>query len=542
MITRVGWRWLGVSAAGGALAALGMVAALLLGSGTGWADLLELRLAGPVATIAGAGALAGAAMALPGVGPRPLVHPGFGLGMLLAFGNVDWLRAIDGPEKGLAQLALLATLVIAGARLKDAGPGPGIIAGAGVVAMALTPITALTWKDATASLEPQWWFEEPGLGGRMRAQAAHIGRSAGGLPDIYLVVPDRHPSPSEAKRRGIAYPEEALARLRARGWQIRDEARTATPETSVTFASTLALTTTITDGTAVETAPGRIKTLYDAGRLRWRRAFAQPLLLDVLARAGYETQGWIGWWLPSEAIPFDRVDRLRRSWLGGSLGRAAATTWRSQHLAGLGRSEERGLGHVARSRWTDCHEVVSQRERFFATDHDDRKPGPLFVLYHAYWLHDMVEMDAAGACTSTHEDAAAAGPYGRTEAEIAQCGEETIERGADGPQRAAQCAGEVARAGAMMAYLPAFLERLEAHARRNAGRAGFRILVLSDEGLTDEGHGVEHDPTAWGTAHERKHPAVLRATYAEGVRELWEEQAIPDVPQAMRAVVEEMLD
>ena len=545
MASRFAWGWIGVSAVAGALVALGTIAGLMLGSGARWSDIAQLGTAGAVATILCAGAAAGAALALPGALPGRIFHPSIGLWLMVVFGNVDWLRALDGATKAAAQSALLVAIIVAAAALRRADARLGRVAAAVVAGLALSPVVALTWTDVTRAANTQWWFEEEGLGETLLAQAREASRPAGGHPDIYLVVPDQYPSPAEAERRGHPYPAEALARLRARGWRIRDEAFTPAPRTAVTLAATLALTTTVTDGANVETAPEMLKALFEADRLAWRRSFADPLLLEVLANAGYETQGWIGWWLMTERLDFDRVDRLRESVTGGSLGRAVAVTWRWQHLDWLRTRHEENERRTGLSRWTRCHEVVSQRERFFATDREEREPGRAwFALYHVYWLHDAVAMDATGACENPGGEVVGTGPHGLSEAVLAGCRRNGGES-ADGTPTTSKCIADAVRAkrtAAMMAYLPAFLERLEAHARRNSSGGGFRILVLSDEGMADRLTDLADDADGWTDGYERKHPAVLRATFAEGVPELWDERAIPDMPQAMRAVVEALLD
>ena len=544
MVSRIGWRTVAGTAAGGALVALATLALLASGSKFGWRELLELGHTSAIFAIAGAGGLAGTLLALPGALPRPIVHPSFGLWVMLAFGNIDWLWSLEGGSRVAVQLGVLCAITAAAARYRESKAQVGLAAGTALAIITLTPIAAVALKDATAITQATWWYGEPGLGEQMLARASELKRYAHELPDIYLVVPDRYPSPAEAERRGYPYPQEALARLRARGWQIRDEALTLTPRTAVTLASTFALTTSLTDGTRVETAHERVKSLYETNRLRWRQSFAEPLLLRVLARAGYETRGWIGWWLPMDAVPFDRIDRSQTNLPAGTLGEAVRDTWLWLHLGWTRRIDEKQWGRVARSTQANCRELAHQRERFFAADdeRDGRRP-PRFVLYHVFWLHDLVNMNSAGECAGADEDAAFEIPHGFSDWRIALCRRAKI-RGTEQTEWAPGCLPDEVRAkrsAAMTAYLPTFLERLEAHARRRSGSGGFRILVLSDEGVADAHQGVDRDSAEWWDTHWRRHPAVLRATYAEDVPELWDQKTIPDMPQAMRAVIEQLL-
>ena len=92
------------------------------------------------------------------------------------------------------------------------------------------------------------------------------------------------------------------------------------------------------------------------------------------------------------------------------------------------------------------------------------------------------------------------------------------------------------RAGRLIAYLPAFLERLELHANEVAGDRPFRILVIADEGMPYR-HGGAESQTPWRSGAWDKHPAVFRAEFGKGVARLWPEEEIPDMPQAIREVV-----
>ena len=545
MAPRLAWGSIACSALAGTLVAFTALAQVLVGSDTSVLEIFQFRVAASIAIIGGTGALAGALISLPGALPQRIVHRSLGLWILVAFGNVDWLGTLDGQARTLGQLALLIAIVAAARMFKHADARMGLVALTIIAGWALAPIGILVWRDAGTAFEARWRFEDAELANRLMASASASRERGHSVPDLYLVVTDRYPSLAEAERRGYPYPAHMLAQLRARGWRIRSDAVSSMPVTALTLAATWALTNTISDGARVQTGSKRLKALYEADRLRWSETFAQPLLLDVLGQAGYETHGWIGWWLPTYAIPFDYVDSSRGVRRSNTLIEAVGAMWLWTHLGWVKHSEHGHLGHVARSTQPNCRELVRQRERFFAQDGTRRATDPpRFVFYHVFWLHDMVNMDTDGECADAEEDAAFEVPYGLSDWRIALC-RNAKAKGAERTHWVPGCLPDAIRArrrAAMIAYLPVFLERLEVHAKRNAGTRGFRILVFSDEGISDPHRSAERDPAAWWDTHWRKHPAVLRATLAGNVPALWAPETIPDMPQAVREVVEQTLD
>ena len=98
------------------------------------------------------------------------------------------------------------------------------------------------------------------------------------------------------------------------------------------------------------------------------------------------------------------------------------------------------------------------------------------------------------------------------------------------------------RASRLNLYLTGFLRRLESHAKEVAGTRPFRILVLADEGMSRLGRGAEYEnPRAWQINYLVKGHAVFRAEFGKGVTRLWPETEIPDMPQAVRDVVVDLV-
>ena len=534
MCPRAAWGWFFAVVVAGAFVAVAMAGQVVRSTEWGWLDIVVYGHAASLAIVAAVGALAGALLGLPALLRQRPVHPASGLWVLVLAGNVDWLHLVEPPAKAVVQAIGLLGVLVAARGLRAAGPKLGRIAVAACVGIVVTPLAVVAWRDVTALHHGQWWFEEPGLAGRLGALAARRAGSAHPLPDLYLVVSDRYPSVVEAARRGVPYPRVALQRLREAGWRIADEAVTEAPVTALTLASAFALGSTLTDGVAVRRGAHVMLSLFDADRLAWRRAFADPLLLKLLTLAGYETQGWIGWWLAMESVPFDRVDKAGFEFVSRGLVDATLRAWLATHLELLDVADRPVKGSLARlGFWSDhfhCQQLARQRERFFAAPpmaRDGR--SPVFVLYHLFWLHDEVNMNAFGECERFH---AGATPLpGRAPLCLSDVEPDVVPGDVAGACFRNQV--HASRVGAMIAYLPAFLERLELHARRRAAGRGFRILVLSDEGL--------NDPRAPGDgphAHAHKHRSVFRATYAEGVPERWDPDAIPDIAGALRLVVE----
>ena len=491
--------WVALSCAAGCVSALAVVAQLLNGSEQRWSDLFTLGLAPDLAAVAGAGAALGAALALPAVArAKRIIHPSVALWMLMAFGMFGWLAWLEGAQRIGAQLALAGAIVMALRKLRHAGAAPARIAGAALIAGALVPIGIATSADVQRAWRAEWRFEDKAGAETLRAKAARLSQREAARPDLWLVIAERYPSPDAARARGTPYGEAALGALRARGWAIRERAVTAHARTDLTLARAFALTRRITDGTRSEVPDAATLEAHAArGALAWRDAFRRPVLLDVLHEAGYETRGAVGWWLATQALPFDRLDRLDGNLPGGTLARAVARAWVYKHMAWLDAQPRGTDPGIAKSLWVRCRAIAAQRERLFEATNAAK---PLFAFYHLYWLHDLAAMDSEGRCVN---DAPA----------TPRSGSETLDD----------------RVQALIAYMPRFLARLEAHARAQARGAGFRILVFADEGLSaDAHHGGGAD--------------VLRATYAEGVPALWAEEAIPDLAPAVRTVVDALLE
>ena len=536
------WGWIVASAAAGALLAVSISVQVLLGSA------YERLFAGvfvSLASAAGIGAVIGAVLALPGVFRNRLLHPSFGLWLMFLFGNVDWLGDISGPLRWLLQGALLTLLIVGAYRLRKAGPGLGVVPGVALAALVAVPISATLWKNAFVPAEDQWWFDDPDFRGRILSEARAVRERAeiGKLPDIWLIVPDQHPSVSEAVRRGVPYSEVELARLRGRGWRIHDNASTDTPDTTVTLAQTLSLSERLVNGQRqVPATSERLQVLFEQNALRWERTFSDSLLLTVLEEAGYDTWGWLGWWLHPQYLPFLHVDKSRNRVLN-TLHQAVVDGWLWIHL-GLWQSKSTNHAQHFRTSERNCRELTAQRERFFAWDPEQgSNREPFFVFYHLFWSHDGANMDVSGECQVDEPDDYDLTTEGGVEwaafCKDLRQRDETVMGWAPGclPMDVLD-----QRASRLNLYLTGFLRRLESHAKEVAGTRPFRILVLADEGMSRLGRGAEYEnPRAWQINYLVKGHAVFRAEFGKGVTRLWPETEIPDMPQAVRDVVVDLV-
>ena len=536
------WGWIVASAAAGALLAVSISAQVLLGSGY---ERLFAGVAVSLAGAAGIGAAIGAILTLPGAFRLRLLHPSFGLWLMFFFGNVDWLGDIGGPPRWLLQGALLTLLLVGAIKLRKAGPRLGVIPGAALAALVAVPIGAMLWKNAFAPNEDQWWFDDPDFRRSILSEARAVRSRAdvGKLPDIWLIVPDQHPSVSEAVRRGVPYSEVELARLRERGWRIRDIASTDAPDTTVTLAQTLSLSARLVIGQhQVPATSELLRVLFEQNALRWERTFSDPLLLTVLEEAGYETWGWLGWWLHPQYLPFLHVDKSRHRALN-ALHQAVVDGWLWIHL-GLWQPKTTNHAQYLRIPERNCRELTTQRERFFSWDPEqgpDREP--FFVFYHLFWSHDGANMDVSGECQVNEPDDYDLTAEGADEW-VEFC-KDLRERGQTVMGWAPGCLPEDVRdkrASRSNLYLTKFLRRLESHANEVAGSRPFRILVLADEGMPRVDRGVEYaSPSTWRIDYLVKSPAVFRAEFGKDVTRLWPETEIPDMPQAVRAVVVDLV-
>ena len=505
--------------------------------------MLRYGLAWSMATLAGVGMAAGAVLALPGAFRKRVLHPSFGLWIMLMFGNVDWLGNAEGPFRWILQADLLAVLVLGGFKLRDADWRLGAVAAAALAAITSMPIGMLVLTETEMAAREQWRFGDAEFAGRIMGRTAALRAKASVNPDIYLVVADRYPSPKEAVRRGSPYPAFALAGLRENGWRIRHDASTDTPSTVVTMASTFALATGLTNGGGQETRAAGVKALYENNQLNYGYSFANPLLLEFLKGAGYETWGWIGWWLLMNYVPFDRVDKSREGKRIDTLHEVTLDSWAWIHSGGRDRKTD-PWRDLAMATERNCRQLTDQRERFFAFQRPyNRREQPLFMLYHVLWFHDVVNMDEFGSCVGDNEAGAFDLPAQLGHGRLALC-RSSKDRAEELLRWAPSCLPDevrAERAGKTIAYLPAFLSRLERHARRVAMGRPFRIVVVADEGFADAHWGADAPSGAWRDDRWIKHPAVFRATFAEGRPSLWVEEQIPDMPQAMREVVLDLL-
>ena len=527
----------GATAFVGAATAFALLAVLLYRSTFGWAESGVLTDWLALLSILAIGAIAGAVIALPGSMPSRLVHPCFGFCLIVLFGPVDWTPEVHLIAKLALQISAFALLIAFTRKIRHWGWRPAVTAFAVALTLSVLAVVPTTLREVLIAQRGYYTFGENGLADRIGTLATQRSKRGPLLPDLWLIVTDRYPSPREARRRGYGYPADALDRLRGRGWRIRDDATTQIPNTQLTVAATLALTTMVRRGDQVETDPLAIKVLHDQRRLIARPSFTHPLLLRTLRTVGYETHGWIGWWVKTDRIPFDHVHRARRRWLP-LYAQSTFETWLQSHASWTNPPDR--FGHTARSAWDHCLDTVRQRESFFSDVVGDGDRAPRFVFYHVLWLHDVAKLGIGGECLDelSPEPVTGLDPY--VAFDVVACRDTPFSREALNPDCARELA-QVRRNAAMVSYLPVFLDRLEHHVRGVAGQRAFRILVFSDEGLNDTDVGFGADPTPWRDHYWRKHPAVFRATFDQRRDRLWSEAEIPDLPQAVRLTVEALL-
>ena len=531
---RIAWGWVAAGALGAALSALALLSVIFIGSNeSAFESVFALAHYGLLPSIGivalGAGAL-GALLALPAASPARIAHPALAVALITAFGPVDWIPWLQGGAKGIAQGALAVAILAAAIRYRRADARPGLIVGAALVAITLTPMAMYGAKSVETERKARWHFAaEERFASALERRAEEAAPHAHALPDLYVIILEQHPSPRAAEERGLGYDEAALDALRARGWRVSNDAQTNAPQTDTSFATMLSLSERLTDGTQTKRVDAAALNAHvSAGEIALSRAFAAPLALDVLGHAEYRREAWVGWWLPTMTLRVDAIDLYHARGGAAHLWGYLRGVWRREH--GWARSEgtattslDKLINAALRTR---CDRFVGQRERLFAK-RDREGDGPRFLLYHTFWLHDRVPLDSEGSCTT--ENALPALEAKGCPGWFVYC--------VAGEERAR-------RIRASLAYLPQFLERIERHARRYARGRAFRILAFADEGYfedwSDEEEGAGN--AAWRHEGWRKHRAVWRASFTEGAPELWEEEEIPDLPRALKESIEDAFD
>ena len=534
-MTKIAWGWVAAGALGAALSALALLSVIFLGSNeSAFESAFAVAHYGLLPSIGivtlGAGAF-GALLALPAAMAARVAHPALAVALITAFGPVDWIPWLEGGAKGIAQGALAIAIVAAAVLCRRADARPGLIVGTALAAITLSPMVMYGAKSVETTRKARWHFAaEEHFVSALERRAEEAAPHAHALPDLYVIILEQHPSPRDAADRGFGYDAAALDALRGRGWRVSNDAKTNAPQTDTSFATMLSLSERLTDGTRTKRVDAATLNAHvSAGEIALSRAFAAPLALDALGRAGYRREAWVGWWLPTMMLRVDAIDRYHVRWGAAHLWGYLYGTWRREH--GWTRSEGTATDESPDERInaglrTECDRFVAQRERLFAKrdrDGDD----PRFTLYHTFWLHDRVPLDSEGACTTDNA---------LLDLEAKGC-----------PGWFAYCVADEERARrirASLAYLPQFLERIERHARRYARGRAFRILAFADEGYfeawNDEEEGAGN--AAWRHDGWRKHRAVWRASFTEGAPELWEEEEIPDLPRALKESIEDAFD
>ena len=530
----IAWGWIAAGALGAALSALALLSVIFIGSNQrAFESAFALAHFGFLPSIGivvlGASGL-GALLALPTATPARIAHPALALALITVFGPVGWIPWLEGEVRVLAQGALAIAIIAVAVRYRRADARPGLIIGAALAAITLTPMVMYGAKSIEVERKARWHFAaEEHFVSALKRRAEEAAPHARALPDLYVIILEQHPSPRDAAERGLGYDEAALDALRARGWRISNDAQTNAPHTLTTFATMFSLSERLTDGKRTKRVDSATLNAHvSSGEIAHSRAFATPLALDALGRAGYRRKAWVGWWLPAITLGVDAIDS---HFMGGGAALLAGHlrgAWRREHgwtgSEGTANDEslEERVNAILRAH---CKRFVAQRERLFAK-RDRQGDAPRFALYHVYWIHDGLALDSEGSCVA--HDAL-------LDLENPGCAQSFV--------HCIKHQERARRTRTVLAYLPRFLERIERHARRYAGGRAFRILAFADEGITaawdDEAKGA--DNAAWRDGTFRKHRAVWRASFTEGAPELWEEN-IPDLPRALKESIEDAFD
>ena len=527
----IAWGWIAAGALGAALSALALLSVIFMGSDQrAFESAFALAHFGLLPSIGivvlGASGL-GALLALPTATPARIAHPALALALITVFGPVGWIPWLEGAVKVLAQGALAIAIIAVAVRYRRADARPGLIIGVALAAITLTPMVMYGATSVEVERKARWHFAaEEHFVSALKRRAEEAAPHAHALPDLYVIILEQHPSPRDAAERGLGYDKAALDALRARGWRISNDAQTNAPHTLTTFATMFSLSERLTDGKRTKRVDSATLNAHvSASEIAHSRAFAKPLALDALGRAGYRREAWVGWWLPTITL---RVDAIDSHFTGGGAALLAGylrSTWRREHgwTGSEGAANEESLEErVNATLLAHCNRLVAQRERLFAK-RDRQGDAPRFALYHAYWVHDGLALDSEGSCVA--HDAL-------LYLENPACAQSFM-----------HCIKHQDRTRAVLAYLPRFLERIERHARRYARGRAFRILAFADEGIAEVRDDKEKgaDTAAWRDGAWRKHRAVWRASFTEGAREFWEEN-IPDLPRALKESIEDAFD
>ena len=406
--THIAWGWIAAGALGAALSALALLSVIFIGSNQhAFQSAFALAHFGFLPSIGivvlGASGL-GALLVLPTATPARIAHPALALALITVFGPVGWIPWLEGEAKVLAQGALAIAIIAVAVRYRRADARPGLIIGVALAAITLTPMVMYGAKSVEVERKARWHFAaEEHFVSALKRRAEEAAPHARALPDLYVIILEQHPSPRDAAERGLGYDEAALDALRARGWRISNDAQTNAPHTLTTFATMFSLSERLADGKRTKRVESATLNAHvSAGEIAHSRAFAAPLALDALGRAGFRREAWVGWWLPTITL---RADAIDSHFMGGGAALLAGylhRAWRREHGwtgsegAATDESLEQRVNAILRA---DCKRFVAQRERLFAK-RDRQGDAPRFALYHVYWIHDGLELDSEGSCVA----------------------------------------------------------------------------------------------------------------------------------------------
>ena len=201
------------------------------------------------------------------------------------------------------------------------------------------------------------------------AQLLQVAKASTHADDVYVVVPDRYPSPTAAEQAGYGYSNlNFLDR-----WLVDRDARTDTPSTTLTF--------------------DQIASLEKEGGARWLR---DPVSFRAAHLAGMTVDGYMGSYDSLAPLPYDTLDRVT-TWRWATAGALLS----SRFLYGLGFRDMPTVfdGRMESGSYADiqCAEYAEQRVRMLSRRPTDREQ-PSLTIMHLYYLHDKLDMSPEGYC------------------------------------------------------------------------------------------------------------------------------------------------
>ena len=232
------------------------------------------------------------------------------------------------------------------------------------VAFGATPVVELVFSESNRINGPD---VAPEVSPHV-AQLLQVAKESTHADDVYLVVPDRYPSPTAAEQAGYGYSNLNFLDH----WLIDHDARTDTPSTTATF--------------------DQIASLEKEGGEHWLR---DPISFQAARLAGMTVDGYMGSYDSLAPLPFDTLDRVS-TWRWATAGALLS----SRFLYGLGISSLPTVfdGRMESGSYAEiqCDEYAAQRVRMLSPRRDRERPS--LTIMHLYYLHDELEMTPEGYC------------------------------------------------------------------------------------------------------------------------------------------------